>query len=111
MNLNDYQELSTRTMPKQPYQKRDLANYCMGLSGESGELVDLLKKHIFHGHELDREAARYELGDILHYWSGLCKMLGFTTEEVAEANIQKLMRRYPDGFSTADSVKRVDVNG
>lgn len=97
-------------MPKttsDPTQKAlDLSNYSMGLAGESGEVVDLLKKHVHHGHELDREKVKGELGDVLHYASGLATMLGFTLEEVATANVEKLRKRYPNGFNKEDSINR-----
>jgi NTP pyrophosphatase (non-canonical NTP hydrolase) len=112
MKLNDYQIASKRTMPKPlfgGYTLKEKANYAMGLSGEAGETTDLIKKELFHGHEMDREKIKKELGDVLHYLSGLATMYGFTLEEVAMANIKKLMTRYPGGFSSEDSQKRVDV--
>lgn len=98
MNLNEYQKLSERTHPKNS-KSENLTNYAMGLSGETGEVVDELKKAIFHGHDLDRVSIKKELGDTLHYLAGLCSMLDLTFEEVAVANIEKLRKRYPDGFS------------
>ena len=112
MKLNEYQKLGWRTMPFPSIDKVEkamaLSNYAMGLAGESGEVVDLLKKHVHHGHELDRDALRLELGDALHYLSGLASMCGMTLEEVATANVKKLSDRYPKGFSTEDSINRTD---
>jgi NTP pyrophosphatase (non-canonical NTP hydrolase) len=109
MKLNDFQEISKRTMPNKDI-KKDSANYAMGLAGEAGEVTDLLKKWVFHGHALDRMELKKELGDVLHYLSGLCTLHHFTLEEVATANIEKLMKRFPNGFSTEASIKRVDEN-
>jgi NTP pyrophosphatase (non-canonical NTP hydrolase) len=81
---------------------------CMGLAGESGELIDLLKKHIFHGHPLDEEKVAKELGDIQWYWANMCTELGFSASAIMEANIEKLRARYPQGFSSADSLARRD---
>lgn len=110
MKLNEYQKWGWRTMPPRTVDKvqraLDISNYSMGLAGETGEIVDLLKKHIHHGHELDREKVKAELGDVLHYVSGLTSMLGFTLEDVATANITKLQKRYPNGFSEKDSINR-----
>lgn len=110
LTLKEYQELSTRTMPPETDDKvqraSDISNYSMGLAGEAGEVVDMLKKHIHHGHELDSVEALKELGDVLHYLSGLTSMLGFTLEEVATVNIEKLWKRYPKGFTIEDSVNR-----
>lgn len=81
-------------------------NSVYGLAGETGELIDLLKKHLFHGHPLDLKKARSEIGDVLHYLAVLTHVLGFTLSDVAEGNIAKLEARYPDGFSSAASLNR-----
>jgi NTP pyrophosphatase (non-canonical NTP hydrolase) len=107
MKLNDYQELSKRTMPKADIKKVS-ANYAMGLSGEAGEVTDLLKKWIFHKHDLDRMELKKELGDVLHYVAGLCTLHHFTLEEVATHNIEKLMKRYPSGFDIEKSINRIE---
>jgi NTP pyrophosphatase (non-canonical NTP hydrolase) len=116
MKMNEYQELSKRTMPKpvsvvgKPIYTRDsMVNYIMGLSGETGEFIDLIKKKWYHQHPISNEDVKKELGDILHYWVGLCDMFGFTAEEVATENLFKLGKRYPNGFSTEDSMRRVDI--
>lgn len=116
LSLRDYQQASIRTMPKMIegqyefyYDNEAVKNYCFGLIGETGEFVDLIKKALYHGHPLDDEKAMKELGDVLHYLSGLCTMLGFSLEHVATMNLDKLSKRYPVGFSVEDSKKRVDV--
>lgn len=109
MKLNEYQKLSKRTLPERENKearKSALSNYAMGLAGESGEVVDLLKKHVHHGHELNREELLLELGDSLHYLSGLATMCGISLGEVAKANVEKLKKRYPNGFSETDSINR-----
>nr|WP_041113228.1 nucleoside triphosphate pyrophosphohydrolase family protein [Bacillus badius] len=112
MNFNEYQELSKRTMPDHDNaEKRFLAvaNYSLGLMGESGELGDLIKKEIFHGHPADLEKVKKEAGDVLHYLAGIATLYGFSLQEAAGMNIEKLKKRYPEGFSTEASMKRVDV--
>lgn len=112
MEMNEYQQLSQRTMPSEGaegYTAMDKSNYAMGLAGESGELVDLIKKEVHHGHDPQREKVKGELGDVLHYASGIATMYGFTLEEIVEYNIAKLEKRYPSGFNTAASIERVDV--
>jgi NTP pyrophosphatase (non-canonical NTP hydrolase) len=81
----------------------------MGLAGESGECIDYVKKNIFQFHDIDHDKLIEELGDVLWYAAELAAGLGVTLEEVADRNIQKLMRRYPVGFSAEDSIRRVDV--
>lgn len=104
MKLNEFQELSTRTMPAMD--KKGKANYALGLNGEAGEVGDIVKKHLFHGHELNREDLVNELGDVLHYISGLAKMFDIPLQEIAEKNIEKLRKRYPEGFSKERSINR-----
>jgi NTP pyrophosphatase (non-canonical NTP hydrolase) len=109
VNFNEYQELSKRTMPIEATFKEDISNYAMGLAGESGEVIDLLKKVVHHNHPLTFEVANKlheEIGDVMHYVAGLCTLLDFNLEEVCNENIKKLKRRYPEGFSTERSVNR-----
>lgn len=106
MNLNEFQKLTTRTLPKGSQFNR-LSNYAMGLSGESGEVTDELKKVIYHGHDLDVEKIEKELGDVMHYVSGLASMLDLSLEDIAKKNIEKLKTRYPNGFNKEDSINRI----
>lgn len=106
MNLNEYQTLSRRTLPKDGH-FNNLSNYGMGLSGEAGEVTDELKKFLYHGHELDVHKIKGELGDVLHYIAGIATMLEIDLSDVAKANIYKLKNRYPEGFNKEDSRNRV----
>ncbi len=107
MNLQDYQTKSERTLPDYTGDlKNAISNYSMGLSGETGEVVDLLKKAFHHGHTLDIFAVEKELGDVLHYVAGIATMLGLSLDKIAEENIQKLLKRYPEGFNSHDSIHR-----
>lgn len=121
MNIEKFQELSKRTMPNQvptslsggnvdqSLTVTSLANYALGLSGESGEVVDLIKKHVFHGHSLDKDKIVKELGDVMHYVAGIATLLEIELPEVLEGNIDKLIKRFPEGFSEAASIARVDT--
>jgi len=73
-----------------------LLHAAVGLSGESGELLDIVKKHVFQTHSLDKEEVKKELGDILFYLQFMCNVLGTTIEEVKQGNIIKLTKRYPN---------------
>lgn len=101
--LNEYQDEAMRTHVEDPIR---LPAYSLGLAGEAGEVCDLIKKHLGHGHELDKEKVKLELGDVLWYVAGLAHVLGFSLSEVAAANILKLKRRYPNGFSQEASKNR-----
>jgi NTP pyrophosphatase (non-canonical NTP hydrolase) len=78
----------------------------MGIAGEAGEVSDLLKKHVFHGHSVEREDVKKELGDVLWYVSQIATEFNISLEIVAEANIEKLKKRYPKGFREEDSIHR-----
>ena len=106
MNLKQYQALAARTInPEQPNRDK-LINFAFGLAGESGETIDLLKKHLFHGHELDLDKLSYELGDIMWYVAGIATAAGLDLERIGERNIAKLRARYPEGFDTEKSRNR-----
>jgi len=111
MKLNEYQKLSKRTLPvRNDFQEKKwaLANYGLGLVEESGECGGHIKKHAFHGHELNQEEIKNELGDVLHYAAGLATMCGLSLESIATGNIEKLRKRYPKGFSSKDSINRIE---
>jgi len=80
----------------------------MGLAGETGEVVDALKKWVGHDHPFDREEIVKEMGDVLWYLAELGTALGIGLDEVAEKNEAKLRLRYPDGFTVAKSITRTD---
>lgn len=106
MRLSDYQRLAARTSRGSEVTDLRMAVACMGLAGESGELIDLLKKHIGHGHPLDRDKVKDELGDILWYAAEIATIFGLQLDDVALHNVSKLARRYPQGFSTEASINR-----
>lgn len=78
----------------------------MGLNGEAGEAVDILKKALFQGHKLDREHIAFELGDICWYLALAADAIGYDLETIMKMNIDKLYARYPDGFEVDKSVNR-----
>lgn len=89
------------------YKKVDrLINGLMGLNGEAGEAIDILKKHLFQGHEMDREHLAKELGDVAWYLAVSADALGYSLEEILQMNVDKLRVRYPDGFETERSKNR-----
>lgn len=103
LTLNEYQKLSARTANTHDYEE---VNYALGLTGEAGEVADLIKKGEFHGHGVDKVELRKELGDVLWYLSQLARVGGLTLEEVAKGNVDKLAARYPEGFSQEASRNR-----
>ncbi|MHA2263576.1 MAG: nucleoside triphosphate pyrophosphohydrolase family protein [Candidatus Thorarchaeota archaeon] len=108
MNFYEYQELAERTVNKALKGKDRLSMTALGLTGESGEVADMIKKSLYHGHPLDRERLTKEIGDVLWYISVMAETLGIPLEKIAEQNIAKLAARYPEGFSEYLSINRKD---
>lgn len=106
MTVNEYQKLAMTTLNPELSQKDVLINSVMGLCGESGEAIDIVKKWLAHGHALDKEHLKKELGDIAWYLAEAATALDVSLEEIFRANIDKLKKRYPEGFTSADSINR-----
>jgi len=106
MTINEYQKLAMTTLNPDLSTKDVLINGVMGLCGESGEAIDIVKKHLAQGHELDREALAKELGDIAWYLAETATALGYSLEAVFQMNVDKLKGRYPEGFDRLKSVSR-----
>lgn len=106
MTLNEYQQLALTTLNPALDKHDVLINGVMGLCGESGEAIDVVKKHLAQGHALDREKLIKELGDVAWYLAETAYALDITLDEVCSRNIDKLRRRYPEGFSAERSIHR-----
>ena len=106
MTINEYQKLAMTTLNPALDRKDVLINGVMGLCGESGEAIDIVKKWLAQGHDLDKEKLAGELGDICWYLAETATALDLSLEEIMAANIEKLKRRYPEGFDSARSVNR-----
>ncbi len=106
MDMLSYQEKATRTLNYTGSSKSVMTNMCLGLAGESGELIDHIKNHVFHEHEIDREYVKAELGDIMWYVACLADVLEISLDDVSIGNIEKLEARYPTGFSEERSKNR-----
>ena len=106
MTINEYQQAALRTESGMVKTYPRILNGLMGLSGEAGEAIDILKKHYFQGHELDREHMAKELGDIAWYLAVSADAIGYDLETIFKMNIDKLKARYPDGFKSECSINR-----
>ncbi|EEK62147.1 nucleoside triphosphate pyrophosphohydrolase family protein [Bacillus cereus] len=118
--LDQYQEAALCTWNTNNDFGGHVLNAALGLTGEAGEIADVVKKAIFHGHGFDlahcpgeeegnTHKIALELGDILYYISIMSHEMGYTLEDIAQMNISKLAKRYPGGFSREASQNRVDV--
>ena len=108
MTLDDYQQLAARTLGRDRTHEQQLANAALGLAGEAGEVADVIKKHLFHATPLDQDALAKELGDCLWYIGAFATVLGLSLDEIAQRNVDKLRKRYPEGFDTERSRNRIE---
>ena len=105
LTLNDYQRMARRTAgTKRKSDKMEEALF--GLAGEVGELCDHYKKYMHQGHDIDYDHMAEEAGDVLWYLAEIADALGMTLEDIARRNIDKLLKRYPDGFDPERSINR-----
>ncbi|MCP8848137.1 nucleoside triphosphate pyrophosphohydrolase family protein [Latilactobacillus curvatus] len=93
MEFNDYQKLANRTLYGN---EQVLTNLALGLASESGEVVDIVKKYAFQGHELDEKIMSKKIGDVLWYLSQIAEWNNLDFDKVARENIEQLKQRYPE---------------
>lgn len=108
MEFNNYQKEAMRTASGMNKQDQMIVNGVLGLNGEAGECADIVKKYLFQGHALDPEHLAEELGDVLWYIAVTAQSLGYDLNTVAQMNVDKLRKRYPDGFDAERSVNRCE---
>lgn len=109
MNGMTYREEVLRTTNGVLSERDLLINGALGLGGESGEVLDIIKKHLFHGAILDKTNLINELGDCRFYMELICFLNGITMDEVEQANTTKLRKRFPNGFSHEAAQAKADL--
>lgn len=102
----EYQQAVRRTMKTRVKPQYALLDYLLGLGGEAGELLNAVKKMLFHEHDWDDAKVREELGDIAWYLFAIANTLGYDMTKIAQENVEKLRLRYPDGYSHEASRNR-----
>lgn len=105
MKINEYQKAALRTANTDDEDKL-LLNGALGLNGESGEVADIVKKHLFQGHDLDKDHIAKELGDVCWYIAITAEAIGYDLETIMKMNVEKLQKRYPNGFEVDRSLNR-----
>ena len=106
MDADEYQRQVARTAGEVLSTEDGLLLSALGICGESGEVADLVKKHLFHSHPLSVLKLREEAGDVAWYLARLCLAMDWSLGEVLAENIVKLRRRYPEGFNAEQSMNR-----
>ena len=102
MNIEQYSDYQLRLINDLGDFKANLAHMAMGVAGEAGEVLDVVKKTFAYGKPLDKAHLVEEIGDICFYISGLIGMIDSSWDEVMAMNIAKLEARYPDAKFNAD---------
>jgi len=106
LTANEYQRRAMTTLNPKLSRKDVLINGVMGLCGESGEAIDIVKKYLHQGHPLDKAKLAKELGDIAWYLAETAYALDIPLETILRSNLEKLAKRYPEGFSAEQSIHR-----
>lgn len=99
MDSNTYQLWAAKGIRPESEGKDPLVGFALGLAGECGEVVDSIKKKVYHGRVEEATSLDHmveELGDVMWYVANLATTLGVTLEEVMELNVNKLESRYPN---------------
>jgi NTP pyrophosphatase (non-canonical NTP hydrolase) len=108
MTADDYQQLAARTAKQLPTLIDDLQHALLGLTSETGELADAIKKHTIYGKELDKANIKEELGDLAWYLALAATALNVSLDEVFADNIMKLAKRYPEKYTDQAALARAD---
>ena len=108
IKFNKYQNFANRTSGAGGEGKQRLVIAALGLVGEAGEFANMVKKLTAHGHEISNEKLAEELGDVLWYVAEAATACDLQLGEIAWGNVEKLRKRYPEGFSQYNSINRVD---
>lgn len=106
MTVQEYQREAMRTKNANLSPSDHLLEGALGLNGEAGEIADMLKKHLFQGHDFKKPDLIDELGDVMWYIALICECQHLSMNGVMQHNIDKLATRYPDGFTSEASINR-----
>jgi NTP pyrophosphatase (non-canonical NTP hydrolase) len=117
MTPNEYQRLAARTLLDKPEvmptpEEMMIVWNAIGLAGEVGEVCEIIKKVIFHRHAFTDEVRNKlikELGDVSWYHAGILTKIKALLEDCMADNISKLESRYPNGFTSSDSINRKEI--
>jgi len=102
MTLEEYQKLCKETAKNFDDREKEIVNWGLGIAGEAGDLAGCIKKTIFHGND-QKEGIKENLGDTMWYIAMICNHYGWNLGEVLQENIEKLKKRYPQGFTEKDA--------
>lgn len=108
LSFTHYQRMAKRTMAKHLNEIEGVHVSTMGLAAEAGEVCGEIKKAAEQDRTIDKKKVAEEMGDVLWYLADLATRLDLDLEIVAKANIIKLKRRHPEGFTIETSKEQRD---
>jgi NTP pyrophosphatase (non-canonical NTP hydrolase) len=106
ITMKQYQHLAQRTSGAGGDGERRLIIAALGLAGEAGEFANMVKKLTAHGHDISPDTLSEELGDVMWYVAEAASAVGLDLGNIAVQNVEKLRKRYPEGFSEERSINR-----
>ncbi len=112
MQLKEYQKLCKKTAKKFENKEKEIFSWGLGIAGEAGDVAGCIKKTFSHNND-QKDGIRENLGDTLWYMAMICNFFDWELSEILDENIQKLKKRYPQGFTYKDAQrdgKRIDWN-
>ncbi len=112
MQLKDYQKFVSTIAKRFDNKNEEIMTWGLGVAGEAGDIAGCIKKTF--AHEDDQTAGiRENLGDTLWYVAAIANYFDWDLEEIFEENVDKLKKRFPNGFTAQDAArdgKRIDWN-
>jgi NTP pyrophosphatase (non-canonical NTP hydrolase) len=102
--LREYQELCRLTAKKFESKEKEILTWGLGIAGEAGDVASCIKKTFAHDND-QREGIKENLGDTLWYTAMICNFFEWDLQEIMEMNLEKLKKRYPQGF-TIENARR-----
>lgn len=109
MNLKEYQEFAARGVLPATLEREPVVGFALGLTGEAGEVVDDIKKRVFHGRDIPIEHTAEELGDVLWYVANIATQYGLSLDDIVQQNVEKLTKRYPDMYLKPNNDSLCDI--
>lgn len=106
--ITEYIKDVKRTIPNDLSKNELITSICLGLGGEAGEILDYLKKTMYHKHPFNDNHLKEEIGDLCWYLFALINSYDFNFVDILKINIEKRLKRYPNGFNYKDSIDRRD---
>ena len=101
-SLKEYQELCKATAKKFETSEKEILTWGLGIAGEAGDVASCIKKTFAHDND-QRLGIKENIGDALWYAAMICNFFGWEMQAILNENLEKLKKRFPNGFTTQDA--------